>query len=118
MSVGVRSVTVTSGYQTCGNREIWDLANEAVALMNQAQASSDPQQRFQLLQRALAKRTRELQEWTVLEDMIGQSLACMGIANVHFLTCKLDVRFEMISTLATLENARTWYTRALARLSA
>ena len=113
MSVGVRSVTLTSGYQTRGNREIWDLANEAVALMNEAQASSDPQQRFQLLQRALAKRTRELQEWTVLEDMIGQSLACMGIANVHFMTTKSGVG---LSVLTVLENARTWYERALAHL--
>ena len=81
--------------------------------MHQAQAASDPPESFRLLQSALAKRTDELRKWEALGDPVGKSLACGGIANVYLQTTKFDF---ISSTETTLENARTWYARALAHL--
>jgi hypothetical protein len=114
MPIGVQTVIDRSAYQTRGNPLIWGLANEAVELTRQAQATSNPQERFQLLQRALALRTDELGAWEMLGDKVGQSLACNGIGNVHLLTNTLDVRFSVLTN--TTEHARASYARALAHL--
>ncbi len=105
-------VTIESGYESRGNPGIWELANGACAATARAQAQGDNGQRFQLLQRALELRQRELEAWTALGDKVGQSLACMGIGNVHFLTNQLDC----LQLTNTLEQARTWYARAAAHV--
>jgi hypothetical protein len=108
MPVRADCVTIESGYESRGNPGIWELANHACAATARAQAATADGERFQLLQRALELRQRELEAWTALGDRVGQSLACMGIANVHFLTHQLDA----LQLTNTLEQARTWYARS------
>jgi hypothetical protein len=67
MPVQANFVTVQSGYESRGNPAIWQLANQACAATAAAQAASAGQ-RFQLLQRALELRQRELEAWTALGD--------------------------------------------------
>jgi hypothetical protein len=107
MPVRADCVTIESGYDSRGNPGIWALANQACALTARAQAAP-PGERFQLLQRSLELRQRELEAWTALGDEVGQSLACMGIGNVHFLTVQLNT----LALTNTLEQARTWYARS------
>ncbi len=88
MPVEALCVTKETGYESRGNPAIWQLANGACAATAAAQAAPAGQ-RFLLLQRALELRTRELEAWTALGDKVGLSLACQGIANVHFKSCHL-----------------------------
>lgn len=111
MPIVPQCVSVLTGYESRGNPAIWQLANEACAATAAAQAAPVAQ-RFLLLHSALELRTRELEAWASLGDKVGQSLACMGIANVHFLTDRLDV----MRLGNSLEQARTWYLRAEAHL--
>ena len=71
--------------------------------------------RARLLARALDLRTCELESWTEFRtpempdiDKIRQSMAAMGIANVHMIRHQLDP----IDLTNTLEQARTWYVGA------
>ena len=111
MPIVPKCVTILTGYESRGNALIYQLADHACAATAAAQAAPVAQ-RFLLLRRAMELRMRELEAWASLGDKVGQSLACMGIANVYFLTDRLDV----MRLGNSLEQARTWYLRAEAHL--
>jgi hypothetical protein len=113
MPVGVACLTVRGGFAGCADHAILQLGIDACAA-TEAVHKAPLSERATLLDRALDLRTRELDAWTGYRtrdmpegDKIGQSMAAMGIANVHFMRQQLDP-FNM----ETLEHARCWYSRA------
>ncbi len=114
----VDTITIRHGYEGRGNADILQLGNDACTATAAAQAAP-PAERARLLARALELREQELDAWTAFctpempdGDQVGQSLACMGIANVHFMSHQLD----LLDTTNSLEQARSWYARADAYL--
>ncbi len=67
-----------------------------------------------LLERVMDLRKREFEAWTALGDKIGQSMAAMGIANVHIMTQQLMQQTQQLQQQQSnsIEQARTWYARA------
>ena len=113
MPVGVACITVKSRYAGREDDAILQLGLDACAATDAAQ-KAPLSERAALLDRALDLRTRELDAWTVYRtpsmpegDKIGQSMAAMGIANVHFMRQQLDP-----FNIETLQHARCWYSRA------
>jgi hypothetical protein len=114
MQLRVLTRTIRHGYEGRGNAAILQLGSDACTAFAAAQ-SAPPAQRARLLAQALELRQQELRAWTAFctpempnGDQVGQSMACMGIANVHFLSHELDP----LDTTNSLEQARHWYARA------
>jgi hypothetical protein len=113
MPVTVLSVTEKTGYDGRANEALLQLGQQACAA-TRAAATAPPGERFMLLEKAMDLRKRELDAWTAFGDKIGQSMAAMGIANVHMLTQQLFQQTLQLQQQESnsIEQARTWYARA------
>ena len=113
-NVRVSSVHATFNYAARGNDAVLALGAQACAAVAAAQAAGDDAARLQLFDRAVDLREREFQAWFVLGDKVGQALAASGVANALFLSVQLIVSNTLIaSQSAKIQQARTWYARAL-----
>ena len=113
MPVTVLSVTDKTAYAGRGNEALLQLGQQACAATREA-STAPLGERFMLLERAMDLRKRELDAWTAFGDKIGQSMAAMGIANVHMLTQQLFQQTLQLQQQQSnsIEQARTWYARA------
>lgn len=104
----IMCLTVKSSYGLTNNQELLQMGRVACDAAVQAQLVKGDE-RARLLNMSQGLRERELAGWLATKtdampdgDMLGASMAAMGIANVHLLRGTTD----------SIELARMWYDRA------
>jgi len=108
MPVDIACVTVKSNYGLTQNATLLQLGRDACDAAEQAQLAHGDEKK-QLLDLSQALRERELAGWMATKthekpngELLGASMAAMGIGNVHLLRgTELDIQL-----------AREWYNRA------